>query len=191
MAFSFAGQQPPVQKPPAQQPPVQKPPVNPAAGASQSPTTPAVPVQGPYEFTTDIGAFLIVIQADKAPMFDAAMAKLKQAFASSKASNDRRRQAAGWRVFKSAETPTPGTPAIPAVPATATSPAVAAVPAGPATITYLFLIDPVAKKSSYDPIEIIKELLPDEVQSTYDQLQAGWVSATRIGLTELLKMGGS
>lgn len=182
IAASLAQQQPPPKLQPL-----------PIAAPKPSATAPA----GPYEFTTDIGAFLIVVRADKAPVFDAAMAKLKQAFAVTTASADRKRQAAGWRVLKSSETPTPTTPAIPAVAAvaaTATSPAVAAVaavPAGPSIITYIFLIDPVAKKTSYDPIEILRELMPNEVQATFDQLKDSWVSATRIGLAELVKMGGS
>jgi hypothetical protein len=150
---------------------------------------PEIPVQGPYEFTSDIGVFVIVVRADKAPAFEAAMAKLKTAFAASAATVARKQQASGWRVLKSTETPTPSTPAIPAVAATATTPAVAAVPAGPGLITYIFLIDPVSKKASYDPIEILRELLPDDVQSVYDQLKDSWVSATRIGLTELMRMG--
>lgn len=182
----FAEQQPP-QKPPPAAPPVMAP-----AGTAQTPQTPATvaPVQGPYEFTSDLGAFLIVVNADKAPAFDAAMARLKQAFAQTTASATRKQQASGWRIFKSIETATGVSAAIPAAPATATAPAVAAVPASAGTITYLFLIDPVVKKTSYDPIEILRELLPNEVQAVYDQLKDGWVSATRIGLTELMRMGG-
>lgn len=177
-----------------QQPPPQKPPQLPVITPAGKP---AVTPQGPYEFTTDIGAFLIVVKAEKAAAFEATLAKLKQAFALNTASADRKRQAAGWRVLKSSETPTPTTAAIPAVaavPATATTPAVAAIPAVPAgssVITYLFLIEPVSKKASYDPILILQELMPNEVQSVFDQLKDSWVSATRIGLTELLKMGGS
>ncbi len=187
----WAPQQPP-QKPPPTAPPVTVP-----AGAAQKPATPATvppatvaPVQGPYEFTSDLGAFLIVVNADKAPAFDAAMAKLKMAFQQTTASATRKQQASGWRIFKSTELPTGVSAAIPATPATATTPAVAAVPASAGTITYLFLIDPVVKKASYDPIEILRELLPNEVQAVYDQLKDAWVSATRIGLTELMKMGG-
>lgn len=181
----FAEQQPP-QKPPPVAVPVAAP-----TGAAQAPgTPPVVALQGPYEFTSDLGAFLIVVKADKAALFDAAMAKLKLAFTQSTASATRKQQASGWRIFKSMETATDVTAAIPATPATATTPAIAAVPASAGTITYLFLIDPVVKKTSYDPIEILRELLPNEVQAVYDQLKDGWVSATRIGLTELMRMGG-
>ncbi len=181
----------------AQQTPPQVPPAKPAPpSTAQTPAAvPAAPVQGPYEFTSEIGAFLIVVKTDKAPAFDAAMAKLKQAFAVSNASSDRKRQAAGWRILKSTEATPPVATVTPGAPATmpAATPAVpAAAPATPPpTITYLFLIEPVAKKTSYDPIEILRELLPNEVQAVYDQLKDSWVSATRIGLTELMKMGGS
>lgn len=166
-----------------QQPPPKLPTLPPVTPASNK------PVQAPYEFTTDIGAFLVVVKADKTGPFEAAIAKLKTAFALSTASADRKRQASGWRVLKSSETATPSTPAVAAVAATATTPAVAAVPAGPAQVTYLFLIEPVSKKASYNMIEIMTELMPGEVQTVYDQLKDAILSTTRIGLTELLKMG--
>lgn len=130
-------------------------------------TTPAPVVpQGPYEFITDLGAFLVVVKADKATSFDAAMSRLKAAIAAGTDKN-RKAQATGWRVLKSSEEATDG------------------------AITYLWLIDPVSKATSYDPIAILKELAPTDVQPVYDELQASIVSITRVGLKELLKMGGS
>lgn len=144
---------------------------SPQAQAAAAPQTPAAakteaPAQGPYEFATDLGAFVIVVKADKAPAFDAAMSRLRQAIA---AGNDKNRklQATGWRVLKSAEAPVDG------------------------AITYLWLIDPVVKTASYDPIAILKELSPADVQPVFDQLKSAVTSMTRVGLTELLKMGGS
>ena len=128
--------------------------------------TAVTPPQAPYEFTSDLGAFLIIVKSEKAPMFESAMGRLRQALAQSTVAI-RKQQAAGWRVLKSTEQPTDG------------------------NITYLFLIDPVVKQASYDPIEIIRELAPNDVQAVYDQLKDAWVSATRIGLKELMKMGGS
>lgn len=173
------------QTPPPQQPPVVRPPAT--TGAPQTPAgqTPAAPgtaatpaVQGPYEFTSELGAFLIVVKADKVTAFEAAMTKLKAAFALATTPTPRKQQASGWRVFKSTEVATGATVATP------TEPAVAG------TVSYLFLIDPVSKKTSYDPIEIMRELAPGEMQSVYDSLKDSWVSATRIGLKELLRMGG-
>jgi hypothetical protein len=181
---SFDLQQPPAQQPPpAQQvPPVSRP-ATPAQTppATQTPAVPgaapAVPVQGDYEFVSEIGAFLIVVKADKVTAFEGAMTKLKQAFSVATAPATRKQQASGWRVFKSTEKPTG------ALAATATAPATAG------TVTYLFFIDPVVKKVSYDPIEIMRELLPNEMQSVYDQLKDSWVSATRIGLQDLMRLG--
>jgi hypothetical protein len=182
-------------KPPAAQPaPGQTPPGAPG-GPGAPAATPAKP-QGPYEFATDVGFFYVVVRNDKAAQFDAAMARLKQALASSTASPERKRQAQGWRVFKSSEaaTPTPAA-AVPPPPAGAAAPAATATPpAAPApvpTIAYILVIDPVVKKASYDPVEILKELARDDVQATYDQLRESVVSITRISVTELLKMGGS
>lgn len=139
--------------------------------APQTPQTPpkppvTAPVQGPYEFTTELGAFIVVVKADKAASFDGAMARLKQVFATT-TEKDRKTQAIGWRVLKSSEDATDG------------------------AVTYLWLIDPVAKAASYDPIAILRQISPADVQPVYDQLQASIVSITRVGLKELLKMGGS
>ncbi len=137
----------------------------------QTPPKPAVAApapavaQGPYEFATELGVFLIVVKSDKAAAFDAAMARLRQVLVAS-TDKTRKLQASSWRVLKSAEDPTDG------------------------AITYLWLIDPVAKTASYDPIAILKELSPADVQLVYDQLQSSIVSITRLGLKELLKMGG-
>jgi hypothetical protein len=143
----------------------------------QTPQTPVPPKPGvpapapvrpqePYELTTDLGAFLIVVKSDKAASFDGAMSRLKQVIAAS-SNKDRKAQAAGWRVLKSSEDATDG------------------------AITYLWLIEPSSKTTSYNPIDIVKELAPADVQPIYDQLEASIVSITRIGLKELLKMGGS
>jgi hypothetical protein len=170
--------------PPAQQVPPGQRPATPgqAPAATQTPAvpgaTPAVPVQGDYELVSEIGAFLIVVKADKVAAFEGAMTKLKQAFAATTTPATRKQQASGWRVLKSLEKPTGAVAATPTVPASA------------GTVTYLFLIDPVVKKMSYDPIEIMRELLPNEMQAAYDQLKDSWVSATRIGLQDLLRMGG-
>ena len=198
------------QQPPAQTPPTQKP-TKPASGQTP-PTAPGAPgapggatppqtgapaaapakPQGPYEFATEIGFFYVVVRNDKAAQFDAAMGKLKQALMTSTASADRKRQASGWRVFKSSETATPApTAAVPPPPAGAAAPAAApATPPASATISYILMIDPVVKKMSYDPIEIMQELMPNDVQPVFDQLRESIVSITRISVTELMKMGG-
>lgn len=140
----------------------QTPPKPPVAAPAPVPA----PVQGPYEFATDIGAFVVVVKSDKAASFDAAMSRLKQVLLTT-TDKDRKAQATGWRVLKSSEEASDG------------------------AITYLWLIDPVAKAASYDPIAILKQISPVDVQPVYDQLQASIVSITRVGLKELLKMGGS
>lgn len=134
--------------------------------APPKPPVAPVVVQGPYEFATELGAFIVIVKADKAASFDAAMTRLRQVFLATN-DKDRKAQATGWRVLKSSEDATDG------------------------SITYLWLIDPVAKGASYDPIAILKQIAPADVQPVYDQLQPSIVSITRVGLKELLKMGGS
>lgn len=136
----------------------------------QTPATPApaaVAAQGPWEFTSEVGAFLIVVKQDKATQFEAALQKLRAAFAQPTASSARKQQASGWRVLKSTE------------------------PVADGALTYLFLIEPVTPKLSYDPIALMRELMPADTQAVFDQLQDAWVSATRIGLKDLMRMGGA
>ena len=135
----------------------------------QAPATPAAAAatQGPWEFTSEVGAILVVVKQDKATQFEAALQKLRTAFAQPNTPSARKQQASGWRVLKSTETATDG------------------------ALTYLFLIDPVTPKASYDPVAIMRELLPADTQAVFDQLQEAWVSATRIGLKDLLRMGGA
>jgi hypothetical protein len=136
----------------------------PAAGQASRPTPAAAPKpQGAFEFTTDIGAFIVVVKADQAAAFDAAMTKLKQTLNGDK-DTTRRALATSWRVLKSAEKPTDD------------------------TLLYVWLIEPAAKDVSYDPIELMKTSAPADVQALADQLRGAIVSLTRVGLTEVAKI---
>ena len=103
----------------------------PAAPAAQ-----ATPVNNARLFPNDAGMVLNFIKPDKTADFEAVMAKLKEALMKSD-KPDRKAQAAGWKVFKSAD------------------------PAG-ANVLYVFIIDPAVKGADYQVSNIIAEAFPTE-----------------------------
>src|SRR5262245_13282003 len=111
----------------AQQPPAQ-PPAQPAQQAQ--------PVSTPRLFPNDAGMVLNFIKPDKTADFEALMAKVKEALQKSE-KPERKQQAAGWKVFKSAD------------------------PAG-ANVLYVFVIDPAVKGADYQISNLIAEAFPAE-----------------------------
>ena len=109
----------------AQQPPAQ-PPATPAAPAQQ-----AQAVSNARIFPNDAGMVLNFIKPDKTADFEAVMAKLKEALAKSE-KPERKQQAAGWKIFKSADK------------------------AGE-NFLYVYVIDPSVKGADYQVSNIITE----------------------------------
>lgn len=87
-------------------------------------------------FNNDAGMVLNFIKPDKTADFEAVMSKLKEALEKSD-KPERKQQAAGWKVFKSAD------------------------PAG-ANVLYVFIIDPSVKGADYQVSNIIAEAFPAE-----------------------------
>ena len=87
-------------------------------------------------FPNDAGMVLNFIKPDKAADFEAVMAKLKEALQKSE-NPQRKQQAAGWKVYKSAD------------------------PAG-ANVLYVYFIDPSVKGADYQVSNIIAEAFPAE-----------------------------
>jgi hypothetical protein len=113
-----------------------------SAARAQQPPAAAAPAQQPQQvsnariFPNDGGLILNFIKPDKVADFEAVMAKLKEALAKSE-KPERKQQAAGWKVFKSAD------------------------PAG-ANALYVYVIDPVVKGADYQVSNIIAEAFPTE-----------------------------
>ena len=103
---------------------------------------PATPAQGAQQasnarvFPNDAGMVLNFIKPDKVADFEMIMGKLKEALQKSE-KPERKQQAAGWKVFKSAD------------------------PAGANTL-YVYLIDPSVKGADYQVSNIIAEAFPAE-----------------------------
>jgi hypothetical protein len=105
----------------------------PAAAAPQppAPAAQAQTVSNARIFPNDAGMVLNFIKPDKTADFEATMAKLKEALMKSE-KPERKQQAAGWKVFKSAD------------------------PAG-ANVLYVYIIDPSVKGADYQVSNIITE----------------------------------
>jgi len=106
---------------------------------AQQPAAPAQQAQAVSNarlFNNDAGMVLNFIKPDKTADFEAVMAKLKEALEKSE-KPERKQQAAGWKVFKSAD------------------------PAG-ANVLYVFVIDPSVKGADYQVSNIIAEAFPTE-----------------------------
>ncbi|MDA1307205.1 MAG: hypothetical protein O2917_08085 [Acidobacteria bacterium] len=135
-------------------------PVPQAATAATPPAPPAVPVE--YVFPTGAGLLLFHVALAKVTDFDAILVRLKDALAKADTAT-RKLQAANWLIYKSAEKP-----------AVATDP-----------VVYLFLFDPAIATASYDPLLLLAEVLPAEVQPLYERMKAAVVRVERMGLTKV------
>ena len=117
-----------------------------AAPAQQAAATPATRL-----FASDGGMVLNFVKPDKTADFEAVMAKLKEALQKS-TKEDRKKQAASWKVFKSPE------------------------PAAGGNVLYVFVIDPSVKGADYTVSTILAEAFPTEVQTLYKQYAESYAS---------------
>ena len=102
-------------------------------------------------FASDAGLIINTIKPDKTADFEMVMGKLKEALAKSE-DPTRRQQAAGWKVFRSAE-------------------------AGPNnSVLYVFVMDPTVKEADYTIATILNEAFPTEVQDLYVKFSEAYVS---------------
>jgi len=72
----------------------------------------------------------------------------------------RRQQATTWRIFRSAESSRD-------------------------LSVYLFMLDPAVAGADYDPVRVLSETLPAEVQGLYDKLKASVIRVERMTLMKL------
>lgn len=109
-----------------------------------------------YVFTGGAGMLFFHVRPDRTADFEAVAARVSAALASS---DDpvRRQQALHWKLFRSSEQHE--------------------------NAIYVAVFDPVVEGGDYDPVKILSEEAPDEVQALYGQLQAAIVRIERMGLT--------
>lgn len=130
-------------------------PVDPLATPPPGTTPPGAPVLD-RKFATEAGMLISPIKADRAKDFEAVMARLHQALAAS-ADETRRRQAAGWKLFRAAE-PGPGS-----------------------SVLYVSLMSPAVPKADYAVGPILLEAFPlDEVQDLHERYTSAFAGAQMI-----------
>jgi hypothetical protein len=130
----------------------------PVRALAQAPPPPAAPQQE-YVFPPGLGLLLFHVHPDRAADFEAIVARLGQVLDISP-DPARRRQAATWRVFRSVE-----------------HPAESAV--------YLFFFDPVVAGADYDPVRMLTEAVPTEVQALYARMKAAVIRVERMALASV------
>lgn len=127
--------------------------------AAQAPAPLAASETTDYLFPSGAGLLIFHVAPDKTADFDAVVARVNEALKVAQPAA-RQAQAAGWRIYKSAEK------------------------AGE-TVPYLFVIDPAVDKASYDPLLLLSEILPAELQPLFDRMKAAVVRVERMGLTKI------
>jgi len=144
--------------PPAQVPALPGAPVQ----APGTPPPPAVPAS--RKFTADGGMIFNVIKPDKAPDFEAVMAKVKEAL--NKSENPKRKQMAlSWRVYKAIESGMGG------------------------NLVYVFWFDPPVKDEDYSITQILSEGFPNEAQDLWSKFTACFVQGqTMLNLSQVINM---
>lgn len=135
-----AAQQQPAQQPPGQQPAPQQP-------AAQQPAQQQAPT---ITFTASAGVLIQIVKAEKVADFEKFVGLLHTSLAKSE-DETRRKQAAGWRVFKVTQ----------------------ADPSG--NQIYLFFVDPTVGGADYTTLKIVYDTLPSEGQNAFKLLDGAFV----------------
>jgi hypothetical protein len=130
--------------------------------AAQQPAA-AEPAKPRFTLTGDAAIISMVIKPDKTADFEFVLNKLKEALNKSE-KPERKQQAAGWKVFKSAQ---PG-------------------PSG--AVVYVMRIDPVVKDAEYDISMLISEVFPVEVQDIFQKYKDSFAGRAVTDLTPFMTM---
>ncbi len=151
----------------ARRPHAQVPPLAQAKPPAQTPTptvtptpTPVVPA-GPadYIFTSGAGLVFYYVKSGRAADFETILERIKEALLKAQ-SPMLKQQALNWKIYKSAEPPTD-------------------------VAVFVFAIDPAITTASYDPLLVLSQVLPAEVQPLYDRIKDAVVKIERMGLTKI------
>jgi hypothetical protein len=135
------------------------------AASPQSPQPPASGAQTAptsskdYVFSTGAGMLFFYVKPDKSVEFEAVVTRLSEAL--DKTTDPvRKQQAAGWRILKSVELQTD-------------SP------------VYVFVFDPAVVGSDYDPVKVLSDGAPADLQALYAQLKDATIRVERMALVKL------
>ena len=121
--------------------------VQPAAPAA-APQLPApVPSGSPFVVTSDAAVFLFFVKPEREIEFLEVVAELKKGLAASTV-DQRKAQAAGWKVFRSEQPPPP----LPGAP-----------PNTPPAVMYVFVVNPAVVGADYSPAMLLGDALGSAV----------------------------
>lgn len=146
------------------------PPATPPAQQAPAPQKPAEPAIG---FTSAAGMVFNVIKASSTADFEMVLGRLREALQKSE-NPARKQQAASWKVYKSAD------PA-----QTAQCPDGTQCPA----VMYIFIFEKAIPGVDYDPVRILSEAFPTEVNALYEKLKGAYVTLNKASMTILMDMG--
>lgn len=146
----------------AQDPPPPPPPTTPPA--AQQPAAPAQPTEPAIAFTSDAGMMFNVIKSAHTADFEMVLGRLKEALQKSE-NPARKQQAASWKVYKSTD------------------------PSPDGNVLYIFIFDQAVKDADYDPVKILSEAFPIEVNALYEKLTLAYASLNKAGLAKVMDMG--
>jgi hypothetical protein len=121
------------------------------------PAVPAVPAD--YTFASGAGLVFFYVQRAKAADFEAVLVRIKEALTNVETPM-RKQQALNWNIYKSAE---PATDAV----------------------VFVFAMDPAITTANYDPLLLLAEVLPAEVQPLYTRMKDAIIKIERMGLVKI------
>ncbi|HUL73960.1 MAG TPA: hypothetical protein VLT86_12710 [Vicinamibacterales bacterium] len=127
-----------------------------AALAQQAPAPAAAP---DYTFPSGAGLLFFYVKPDKTADFEAIVARLSDVLDKTE-DPVRKQQAANWRILRSVETTKDNA-------------------------IYVMLFVPAVGGADYDPIKVLSEALPTEVQGLYERLRDAVVRVERMGLAKI------
>jgi hypothetical protein len=133
----------------------------PAAAAAQPEKKIVFPLPQKCQ-TCEVALITVLIKADKTADFEMVLNKVKESLAKSE-NPQRKQQAAGWVVFKSAE-PYQG------------------------NTTYIMRIDPIVKGAEYDLMQIIAEVFPVEVQEIFAKYKDSFAGRAITEMSKFMSM---
>jgi hypothetical protein len=112
-----------------------------------------------YKFPSGAGMLFFYVRPDKAADFEAVVARLGEVLDKTE-DPVRKQQAANWRVLRSVEA------------------------TGDSAI-YVFVFVPAVTTADYDPIKVLSEAMPTEVQALYERLRDDVIRVERMGLARV------
>ena len=131
----------------------------PSVRAAEQGSAPAKASAQDYVFPSGAGALFFHVKPDRTLDFESVVATLADVLGRT-TDPIRRQQAESWRIFKSTETPKD-------------------------FAIYVFLFDPAVLGADYDPIKVLGEAIPAELQGLYERLRADVARVERMGLAKI------